>query len=237
MINPNQLETIRSSVNPDIERHIDATIAAHHRRGGKWPLIIRSTRGGWTEDEIAATLTRYRGPWNVMRGSGDVICVIEPHVGGIMNHIDYDLARALREAEAAPGAGSAPEHSFPHRIVNLTPHEIVIPSTGWRLAPSGTIARASERHEPAPSIGGEPPSDLHPTGLPSIPTSYQTFGAPEGLPAPAPGTYLVVSMVTAMAAHAAGRATDDLLVPGAQIRDEAGRVTGCGSLVRWRPAA
>jgi len=52
------------------------------------------------------------------------------------------------------------------------------------------------------------------------------------LPAPQPGVYLVVSMVVPPVAAARGRWTGDLLTPGQQVRDSAGRVIGCRSLVR-----
>jgi hypothetical protein len=147
------------------------------------------------------------------------------------------------------------------KIVNLTPHAIIIPVTlrpeegAWTLEPSGQIARAAEIATSAPPIG-------------DIPTTYVTYGAVENLPEPqwiatpnpcaAPGAvpegcrfclvcgaqdghhsppralavYYVVSSLAAEAARRSGRTTVDLLVPGQQIRDEDGRIIGCGSLTR-----
>lgn len=148
------------------------------------------------------------------------------------------------------------------RIVNLTPHAIVIPVTGepdrgpWTLAPSGTIARVEEIVTDAGHIG-------------DIPTTRVRYGIVEGLPDPewrelpnpcdAPGAvpdgsrwclvcgaqdghmpgpprevavYYVVSVITAQAVRGSGRTTEDLLTPGQQLRDDAGRVVGCRSLAR-----
>lgn len=63
------------------------------------------------------------------------------------------------------------------KIVNLTPHAIVIPETlapdnlgAWTLEPSGTIARVTETAVDAAPIG-------------YIPTTYVRYGDIEGLPA------------------------------------------------------
>lgn len=55
----------------------------------------------------------------------------------------------------------------------------------------------------------------------------QRFGSPTGLPAPRNGIYLVVSRITAEAARASGRTTDDLLLTADLVRDDQGRIIGC----------
>lgn len=112
-------------------------------------------------------------------------------------------------------------------ICNLTPHAIHIYGSTATLAtlePSGTVARATETVTPAALIDG-------------IPTTRTSYGAVEGLPAPVDGTWYVVSSLAADAAHRSGRTTADLLVPGQPVRDAAGRVIGCQSLIRWTPPA
>lgn len=113
-------------------------------------------------------------------------------------------------------------------IINLTPHSIIIPGCSpphgdapadWTLPPSGLIARAETKSTPADPIDG-------------IPTSHLEYGALVDVPDPRDGVYLVVSAICVMAARAQGRSVDDLLVPGDQIRDSAGRVIGCRSLAR-----
>ena len=107
-------------------------------------------------------------------------------------------------------------------IINLTPHDIVIqlaPGETRTIARSGQVARADELPQSAGPIDG-------------LPTTYVVYGEIRDLPDPTAGTYYIVSMVTAMAARASGRAFEDLLTPGQQIRDDAGRVIGCQSLQR-----
>lgn len=110
-------------------------------------------------------------------------------------------------------------------LKNLTPHTIHIlgctPPSGVQPAtleiPSSGVARASEVSTPIGSLLG-------------VPVTRSTFGAPEGLPEPVPGVWLIVSTITAEAARAAGRELWDLMVPGTPVRDEAGRIIGVTSL-------
>lgn len=126
------------------------------------------------------------------------------------------------------------------------------PPPDWILPPSGTIARAAESVEPAAEIyDHRSDPDAAGTRAWAIPTTRVTFGAVDGLPEPRwtaaegsgygtrnagpgrrPAVYYVVSMVVALVARAQGRALDDLLVPGQQVRDVHGRVIGCRSLAR-----
>lgn len=150
------------------------------------------------------------------------------------------------------------------KIVNLTPHPITIPVTlrpdlgPWTLAPSGVIARATEIATPAHPIGYIPTSRVsygavegipaiqwvalpHPCDVPGAVPDGSRFclvcGAQDSHhPAPREvAVYYVVSSLAAQAAARSGRATDDLLVPGEQIRDDAGRIIGCRSLARVTP--
>lgn len=147
------------------------------------------------------------------------------------------------------------------KFVNLTPHAVIIPETlrpemgPWTLAPSGVIARAAEFVTEAPPIFDIPTSRVSfgaVEGLPdpeyvTLPSPCEEPGAvPEGsrfclvcgaqdghhLPPRAPAVYYVVSALAADAARRSGRTTEDLLVPGQQIRDNAGRIIGCRSLAR-----
>ncbi len=147
-------------------------------------------------------------------------------------------------------------------IVNLTPHAITIPATcrpehgAWTLEPSGKIARAAEIAAEAAPIGDVPTTrvrygaveDLPDPEWISLPNPCDAPGAvPPGsgqclacgaidchVPGSprAPAVYYVVSAITADVARRNGRTTEDLLTPGQQIRDDAGRVVGCRSLVR-----
>ncbi len=146
-------------------------------------------------------------------------------------------------------------------IKNLTPHAITIPVTKaadlgpWTLEPSGAIARAVETAVEAPPIGYIPISYVtygaveglpdpewmtlpHPCDVPgAVPegsTTCLVCGATEGHHAAPvePAVYYVVSSIAAEAARRSGRTLDDLLVPGQPIRDDAGRIVGCRSLMR-----
>lgn len=96
------------------------------------------------------------------------------------------------------------------------------------IAPTGKIARARERVCRASAI------TVADTGH-TVPVTTVSYDGTIDLPDPAPDTVYVVSVITAQAAYLHGRAYDDLLVPGEQERDLAGRVIGCRSLQRWRP--
>lgn len=146
-------------------------------------------------------------------------------------------------------------------IINLTPHAIRIPVTlrpeegEWTLEPSGAIARAAEVVSPAPPIGDIPTSTVSYGAVENLPApKWTTLPSPCDVPGAVPegsryclvcgaqdghhpppravAVYYVVSSLAADAAKRSGRTTEDLLVPGQQIRDEAGRIVGCRSLAR-----
>jgi hypothetical protein len=98
-------------------------------------------------------------------------------------------------------------------IVNLTPHAITI--AGRTFPPDGRIPRVAEQVTDAGAVDG-------------IPVVQINLGDVTGLPEPQPGTWYVVSRMTAEAAP--GR--HDLLIPGKQIRNDLGQIIGAESLAR-----
>lgn len=107
-------------------------------------------------------------------------------------------------------------------IKNLTPHAVTIiaaDGTVDRTIPSDGVARAAQMMKPVGVLDGITLVDM-------------VYGAPVDLPSPQDGTFLIVSALTAQAAKAAGRPTDDLLLPADAVRDEAGRIIGCRALAR-----
>jgi hypothetical protein len=126
------------------------------------------------------------------------------------------------------------------KILTLTPHACVIlcedtqgelegttgtgPSaefTRYRkvaeIPPAGSVARAAQREEVVGSVLVEG------TNIPVVRMSY---GEPTDLPEPEEGTYYFVSILTAQAAEAHGRRTDDLLFSGKSVRNREGRIIG-----------
>jgi hypothetical protein len=110
-------------------------------------------------------------------------------------------------------------------IVNLTPHALVLLGPSGEetiIPPSGAVARVTSRPGAAEALEGVP--------VPVI--GATVFGEVEGLPAPVPGTYYLVSGLVA------GRTSRaDVLAPATgpndnARRDEAGRITGVRALVR-----
>ena len=102
------------------------------------------------------------------------------------------------------------------KIINLTPHVVSIIKDGDIVAqfPSEGIARASQQAEHVGELDG-------------IELVTMKFGEPEELPDPVEETYYVVSIITANAAKAVGRRTDDLLITADHVRDADGRIVGC----------
>lgn len=107
------------------------------------------------------------------------------------------------------------------KIVNLTPHDIVLydeenctleegkytlqnNAVPIAILPSEGVARATQEIQ---ECGYHIPCNGH-----MIPVRHVVYGEPKDLPAPQNGVYLIVSALTANAAKAAGRSTDDLYV-------------------------
>lgn len=114
-------------------------------------------------------------------------------------------------------------------IKNLTPHPFVLFSKEdnilLTIPPTGEMARVAETNESDGFvvIGGV-----------EVPVFRKEFtGDVVGLPAePEEGVTFIVPLLTAIAAKAAGRSTEDLLVPGAPHRNAQGTVDGAYSLAR-----
>lgn len=100
-------------------------------------------------------------------------------------------------------------------LINLTPHAINIIVNGETktIEPSGTIARVVMTQERIGEVDG-------------IPVYRNTYGKPENLPEPQEGTYYIVSALLAQAIPE----REDVLITSNPIRDEAGRIIGCGAL-------
>ena len=118
-------------------------------------------------------------------------------------------------------------------ILNYPPHSIdvyrredVIPDTGkgflprhgrrpFICIPSSGIARAQSVDAPDGMVDG------------IIPRETEEYGPVENLPAPRFGVWIIVSKITADAARAHGRTTDDLLLTKGLVRNGNGTVIGC----------
>lgn len=123
-------------------------------------------------------------------------------------------------------------------LINLTPHTIdvfrredVVPDfgRGFKIAsqgvvpamiiPSSGIARVATAETDDGEIGG-------------VPVLKQEYGAIAGLPKPRKGVFYIVSGLTAQAARAQGRSTDDLLLTTRLVRNESGSIVGCAAFAR-----
>lgn len=131
-------------------------------------------------------------------------------------------------------------------VRNLTPHTVVLLEAdeergteegqlGYgRAAKLGTFRRVAE----FPSVGVARADTLSiPAGTlwlldadGEIALTRTVFGEVQDLPAPTRSVGLIVSLITANAAAAGGRTTDDLLVVGEAVRNEEGRIIGCVGL-------
>ena len=102
-------------------------------------------------------------------------------------------------------------------IRNLTPHTVnVVDENGITVMelPSEGNARATQSAITVGIIEG-------------VEIVRMAFGEPAGLPDPEKGVFLVVSRITAEAAKAFGRTTNDLLLTADPVRDGEGRIIGC----------
>jgi len=112
------------------------------------------------------------------------------------------------------------------KIVNLTPHDIVLMNEYDRVQvtlPSAGVARAKVDIIPVGTLvlDGE-----------FIPLVESHYGEPVDLPEPAEDVAYIVSLVTAQAAREHGRTTDDLLLVQKLVRDGDGQVIGARALSR-----
>ena len=103
------------------------------------------------------------------------------------------------------------------KIKNMTPHAISIVAEDGNVIlqlPSEGNARATQS---AVTVGNIEGAEI----------VRMAFGEPTDLPAPEKGVFLVVSRITAEAAKAFGRDTNDLLMTADPVRDGEGRIIGC----------
>ena len=114
-------------------------------------------------------------------------------------------------------------------LINLTPHAIVLRTSGGdiAIAPSGTVARVTST-----------PGAVHEVaGIPCPVVDPPTFGEVTGIPGAIGGTiYIVSGMVLAACSRA------DVFGPGTgptdgAIRDEGGRIVAVTRLIAARPVA
>ncbi len=112
------------------------------------------------------------------------------------------------------------------KILNLTPHEVKVVDGDGNVTlsiPSSGVARATQTDEVVGSL------ELEGQTVTVVST---VFGEVTDLPEPTEGVRIVVSVITANAARAQGRATDDLLLTSGPVRDSEGRIIGCTRFAR-----
>lgn len=101
-------------------------------------------------------------------------------------------------------------------VINFTPHTVtIVGEDGATLKsyPSMGVACAKQYAE---SIGE----------LDGVELVSMKYGEPEELPEPSEGTYYIMSIITANAAKAVGRGSDDLLITADPVRNESGQIVG-----------
>ena len=106
-------------------------------------------------------------------------------------------------------------------IINLTPHAVTVVNGGetTTFAPSGAVARCAAVSTPAGSFTAE-------NGV-EVALTTVTFGEVVGLPDAASDTIYVVSGLV----RSAVPTRRDVASPGDPVRDGAGVVIGCRSLI------
>ena len=132
-----------------------------------------------------------------------------------------------------------------NKIINLTPHSIVILSNTTPVTFSEgdkfkatPLANASEvvvdREIPSAGAARVTKKVTDQDAIDGIPTEGAVFGEIIDLPELSDGVYFIVSALVAAAAVAQGRRTSDLLTPGTTVRDaeNPSRVLGTMKLQR-----
>ena len=102
-------------------------------------------------------------------------------------------------------------------IKNLTPHTVNICNENGEILKSYESQGIARAKQEAETIGN----------LEGVDLVTMKFGEPEDLPDYSSDTYYIVSVITANAAKAIGRRTDDLLITSDPCRDAEGRIIGC----------
>ncbi|MEV4759982.1 hypothetical protein AB0J86_33465 [Micromonospora sp. NPDC049559] len=103
------------------------------------------------------------------------------------------------------------------KLVNLTPHPVVV--GGITLDPAGPVPRLTQTTRPVGRITVQGQD---------VTVTESALGQLTGLPEPQDGTYLIVSRTVAEAVPH----RRDLMIPGAALWDEAGRIIGFADLAR-----
>lgn len=125
------------------------------------------------------------------------------------------------------------------RIINLTPHAVnIIAKDGSVKAtyPSEGVARATQHAEVIGELNGVELVSMKFGETVDLPAPAKTcdIGWPcsqphlscEGCP-DAEKVYYIVSIITANAAKANGRSTDDLIITADPVRNDEGQIIGC----------
>jgi len=112
------------------------------------------------------------------------------------------------------------EEKITRRIVNLTPHTVVVIREGEKpieFPPSGTVARVTSRSVLVREVGG----------VPVVRTEYSDI---TGLPEPEKGTVFIVPTLVLLALKEGGTHRDDVVSPDTSpasvVRNEAGQIIG-----------
>lgn len=110
--------------------------------------------------------------------------------------------------------------SQPAKFVNLTPHAVLVYGDNaiedgplFTFSPSGEVARVANISLGFNTIG-------------KVVYEMVEYGRLENPPKVKPGTYYIVSLVTALAVK--GR--DDILAPYNEVRNSKGQIIGCRNL-------
>ena len=108
------------------------------------------------------------------------------------------------------------------RLVNLTPHEVVIHDYPYMttVATSGTIARVAQKTWAVKTAWDAMSSTQ------CIPIVRSEYGPVEGLPEPVEDTIYIVSSMVRLALPT----RSDIASPANLVRDEAGKIIGCKGL-------
>jgi hypothetical protein len=108
------------------------------------------------------------------------------------------------------------------KLINLTPHAINLMAGDVNIViqPSGIVARCAATREQVNSI--------EVAGI-VFPINEIGFGEVQGLPAPKPDTFYIVS---SLVANAAKGYRSDLLTVDDAVRDAGGNIIGCRALAR-----
>lgn len=109
------------------------------------------------------------------------------------------------------------------KFVNCTPHALtlILGDHTLNIEPSGSVPRVSSNITTLPSI------ELENDGI-FVPITKSVLGELTGLPAPAPNTFYIVSLIVAQKAKELGR--NDILSPNV-VRDDKGNIIGCNGFV------